>query len=202
MTKINGINLPDMTERELSVDDIFNENFNVKRKKTHIDYDANKKPDTSESESLKYVNNNNVIDKIDSPQNLKRKSKNFDNYDIDKIVQANMIIGKESDKSMRHCNDDIDYKSNGHLDGGDMNEVLNMEEGNEYSMKNGDELRTDGDDKMMNAGGDYSMNGSDDHGNDVSSRFIVLTFQCSVKYCRLYAYINKLFIYNVVFIVN
>ncbi|XP_075985656.1 transcription factor AP-2 isoform X1 [Anticarsia gemmatalis] len=162
MTKMNGINLPDMTDRDLSVDDIFNENISVKRKKIQIDYDTNKKSEDSE---IKFVNNNNVIDKMESPQNLKRKCKSYDNYDIDKIVQSNMIIGKE-DKHMRQLDNDIDYKTNGHLNG-DMNEVLPLEDGSNFSLKNGADLRSETDVKMLNNNeGDFNMNGDEEHGND------------------------------------
>lgn len=168
MTKINGVNLPDMTNRDLIIDDIFSQNFSTKRKRTQIECDTNKKLNTSDSEMIKFGNNNNVIDKIESPQNPKRKSKIFDNYDIDKIVQSNMIIGKESDKTMRQCNNDINYKSNGHLNS-DINDVLPMDDGNEYALKNGSNMENDGDDKMLNNNeGDYNMNRNDDHGIDVS----------------------------------
>ncbi|CAB3249755.1 unnamed protein product [Arctia plantaginis] len=168
MTKMNGVNLPDMTNRDLIVDDIFSQNFNTKRKRVQIEYDTNKKSNTSDSELIKFGNNNNVIDKIESPQNPKRKSKIFDNYDIDKIVQSNMIIGKESDKTMRQCSNDINYKSNGHLNS-DINDVLPMDDGNEYALKNGGNMESEGDDKMLNNNeGDYNMNRNDDHGIDVS----------------------------------
>lgn len=176
MTKMNGINLPDMTDRDLSVDDIFNENFNLKRKKIQIDYEDTKKLKTIEdSDTLKFGNNNNVIDKIESPQNLKRKTKTFaDNYDIDKIVQSNMIIDKESSKlrlELRQCGNDLEYKTNG-PDGNDLNQVGAVStDGNEYTMKDGNDIRMDGaDDKIMNNNdGDYSANGNDEHGNNVSN---------------------------------
>lgn len=173
MTKMNGVNLPDMTDRDLTVDDIFNENFNLKRKKIHTDYEDAKKH-TEESESLKFGNNNNEIDKLDTPQNLKRKSKTFaDNYDIDKIVQSNMIIEKESSKvrlEMRQCGNDLEYKTNGPI-GNDMTDVGSVTtDGNDYTVKDGNDIRMDGaDDKIMNNNeADYSMNGNDEHGNDVS----------------------------------
>ncbi|CAH0596957.1 unnamed protein product [Chrysodeixis includens] len=147
MTKMNGINLPDMA------DDIFNENI-IKRKKT-IDYEIDKKSNT-DTDSLKYGNNNN-IDKLESPQNLKRKSK-FDNYDIDKIVQSNMIIDKESSKvrlEMRECGE-MDYKANGHVDEVGAN--------NEYDLKNGNGIMDE--DKILNNNGDYSINGEYEQGND------------------------------------
>lgn len=172
MTKMNGINLPDMTERDLSVDDIFNENFNLKRKKIQIDFEDNKKATTEDS--LKFGNNNNVLDKLESPQNLKRKPKSFaDNYDIDKIVQSNMIIDKESTKvrlEMRQCGN-IEYKTNGHV-GNELDEVGAVStDGNDYTMKDGNDIRMDGaDDKILNNNeGDYGINGSDEHGNDVSN---------------------------------
>ncbi|XP_026727706.1 uncharacterized protein LOC113493873 [Trichoplusia ni] len=156
MTKMNGINLPDMA------DDIFNENI-IKRKKTQIDYDLDKKSD-GDTDTLKYGNNNN-IDKLESPQNLKRKSK-FDNYDIDKIVQSNMIIDKESSKvrlEMRDCSE-LDYKTNGHVE--DLDEVGT--EGNEYALKNGNGIPM-GEDKILNNNdGDYSINGDYEHGSEVS----------------------------------
>ncbi|PZC76518.1 hypothetical protein B5X24_HaOG204483 [Helicoverpa armigera] len=171
MTKMNGINLPDMTDRDLTVEDIFNENFNLKRKKLQVDYEEPKKSHISDP--TKFVENNNVINKSEAPQNMKRKSKTFaDNYDIDKIVQSNMIIDKESSKlrlEMRQIGD-LDYKTNGHV-GNDITEVGSVVDGNEYAMKNGNDIRMDGgDDKMMNnEGGDY-INGNDEHGSDVSNK--------------------------------
>ncbi|KAH9644614.1 hypothetical protein HF086_007711 [Spodoptera exigua] len=113
---MNGINLAEMTERDLTVEDIFNENFNLKRKKPHYDYEEDKKSNIEDTDPLKYRNNNNVIDKDESPQK-KRKSRSFgDNYDIDKIVESNMIIDKESSKvrlEMRECGDSLEYKTNG-----------------------------------------------------------------------------------------
>ncbi|XP_047035601.1 transcription factor AP-2-epsilon [Helicoverpa zea] len=167
MTKMNGINLPDMTDRDLTVEDIFNENFNLKRKKLQIDYEEPKKSHISD-DPTKFVENNNVIDKSEAPQNMKRKSKTFaDNYDIDKIVQSTMLIDKESSKLRLEVRQigDLDYKTNGHV-GNDITEVGSVVDSNEYTMKNGNDIRMDGDDKMMNnEGGDY-INGNDEHGSD------------------------------------
>uniref|UniRef100_A0A2A4JTQ1 Uncharacterized protein n=1 Tax=Heliothis virescens TaxID=7102 RepID=A0A2A4JTQ1_HELVI len=175
MTKMNGINLPDMTDRDLTVEDIFNENFNLKRKKLPVDYDEAKKSHITE-DITKFGDNNNVIDKSELPQNLKRKSKAFaDNYDIDKIVQSNMIIDKESSKirlEMRQIGSDLEYKANGH-----MTEVGDVAD-TEYTMKNGNDIRMDGgDDKIINSndGGDY-INGNNEHGTDVSNRTFIGPF--------------------------
>ncbi|XP_022818218.1 transcription factor AP-2-epsilon isoform X2 [Spodoptera litura] len=162
MTKMNGINLAEMTERDLTVEDIFNENFNLKRKKPQYDYeDAKKSNLVEESDPLKYRNNNNVIDKDESPQK-KRKSRSFgDNYDIDKIVESNMIIDKESSKvrlEMRECGDSLEYKTNGH-------DIGVTEEG-DYGLKDGNGVRINNEDKIMDNDEDYRLNGHEEHAND------------------------------------
>lgn len=164
MTKMNGINLAEMTERDLTVEDIFNENFNLKRKKPHYDYEEAKKANlVEETDPLKYRNNNNIIDKDETPQK-KRRSRSFgDNYDIDKIVESNMIIDKESSKvrlEMREC-DSLEYKTNGH--------DIGVAEDGDYGLKDGTDIRIDNEDKILDNNEDYRLNGHGEHGNDVSN---------------------------------
>lgn len=152
MTKMNGINLPDMTEQNLTVDDIiFNENFISKRKKTQFD-DYEKIADIDS-------NGNNDNEEVKTPQNLKRKSKGYDSgYDIDKIVQSNIIIDKESNKirlELRHPTNE----SNGNIPNLTAARSANQ---NHHYRKNDDLRLVTGDEKITDA--EFAING--DEGRD------------------------------------
>lgn len=170
MTKINGIDLPDMTEQQnLTVDDIFNENFLNKRKKDLTDYVIEK-----ESDAFKFGTNNNIEKTIETPRNLKRKaSKEFDNEStIDKLTEVNIRIDKDSNKTVRlelryPVNETVTtFKINGPS-------KVNLEVGTE---KNGDDMMLDSDEKSMTndevlaQNGDY-VNGESDDGNGVSNNY-------------------------------
>lgn len=163
------MDLPDMTEQQnLTVDDIFNENFLNKRKKDINDYVTDK-----ESDAFKFGSNNNIEKIIETPRNLKRKaSKEFDNenYTIDKLTEVNIRIDKDSNKTVRlelryPANETVTtFKINGST-------KVNLEVGSEEN--EGNNLRMDSDEKSLTndeglaPNGDY-VNGETDEGNEVS----------------------------------
>lgn len=172
MTKMSGVNLPDMIDQQnLIVDDIFNENFNAKRKKVQLDaYSDVKKTIDSESN---FADNNNVklIDKqIDLPQNLKRKIKNVavdDNY-IN--TELNISIDKDSNRTirleLRHPAND----TNGHRTEQGTEVSLDSGSMDEYNLKDGVDLNMEEHDKngeIVRHNGDY-RDGNDSQGDDVS----------------------------------
>lgn len=91
-------------ERNLTVDDILNDNFSDKRNKMQIDSYSETKPNST----IDILNNNNVnfIDKVTGVNgNLKRKIA-FDgnsNFKLNKMVapEINITIGKDPDKTIR-----------------------------------------------------------------------------------------------------
>lgn len=155
MTKMNGINLEEMTEQNLTADDIFNENFHMKRKK--IEYtstiDEAKKSIMIELASDKFGNHNKYTEKK-SPQNLKLKSKFDDEYDINKIVESNIIIDKSDviRLELRHSVNGENYKNGEEVD--DRRSIEN--DSNDFSIRNND-VRIDGE-----------GNGNEDQENHVS----------------------------------
>lgn len=178
MTKMNGTNLPDMTEQE-NLAEIFNDSYN-KRKKMQNEFVDIKK---TELAAMKFGNNNTikVIDKqIDSPQNLKRKSnKEDENYSMHKNVhtELNITIDKDSNRTIRlelrhpsvvddnltagFKNQDQDHEESVMVENGDLNE---------YAMKPNDEMISD---KELGNGdltvrSDY-LNSSDSQDADVSN---------------------------------
>ncbi|KAJ0171512.1 hypothetical protein K1T71_013062 [Dendrolimus kikuchii] len=157
MTRMNAITIPDITEQSLTVDDIFNDNYNLKRKKMQLEeYTGNaKKLTIDNSEVIKH--NNNI------PRDVKRKSKGYDNeYDIDKIVQSNIIIDKESSKitlELRHANE---YKIDRLSQDGTVENV----DHNEYAVKENN-MQIEGEKILNNNDGEYGVNGSDETNNGV-----------------------------------
>lgn len=154
MTKIMT-NLLDMTEQNLTVDDIFNENL-IKRKK--VDYIQ----DVLSIEPSKSNNSAKLIDKaIDL--NLKRKIKSLEpneNYVTDKIIQPNINISidKDSNKTirleLRHPDNQCiitDYKLNDENEEAS-NVLLEGEILNGYTLKNktNGELNVSNDDDYIN----------------------------------------------------
>lgn len=141
MTKMNGISLQEMTEQSLTAEDIFNENFQPKRKK--IEYtstiDEAKKSIMIELAADKFDNKYNVKK---SPQNLKPKMKFDDEYDINKIVESNIIIDKQSDTIRL----ELRHPGNGEYKNGDVaDEARSIEnDSNDFSIRNND-IRIDGD---------------------------------------------------------
>ncbi|XP_028032838.1 uncharacterized protein LOC114245033 [Bombyx mandarina] len=161
MTKMNRT---DMNEHGLSVDDIFSENYNVKRKRIQLE--------SFDGKQLTKIDSG--IEKSDEPprEDLKAKTKSYDDteYDIDKIVQANMIIDKESSKTIR-----LELRQPG--DGGtsdiDVQAVENLDPNN-YTVKTDSRLNT-GNEKNV----DYNMNGCEDE-NRVSiyyNKDLIVTFE-------------------------
>lgn len=134
MTKMNG-NIPDVTNENLSVEEMFNDNIIVKRKKNNFDdYIEN-----INTELNKYHNNNNIklIDKTNDGS--KRKTK-------DKRIGIDTDYTKTVRLELREDNCIIEYKMNDELNKNgtnDINEVL-LENGglHEYTLKDS-ELRLD-----------------------------------------------------------
>ncbi|KAL0811997.1 hypothetical protein ABMA28_009394 [Loxostege sticticalis] len=134
MTKMNGVNLPEMMgQQNLIVDDIFTDNFGTKRKKLHDEYS------TENDKKITAFNNNNLklTDKENPPQNLKRKSSRIieDNY-IN--TELNISIDKDSNGTirleLRHPGSDNSEYKNGHDDEvNDPSAIDNQIE--EYSLK-------------------------------------------------------------------
>ncbi|XP_037873984.1 transcription factor AP-2-epsilon isoform X1 [Bombyx mori] len=148
MTKMNRT---DMNEHGLSVDDIFSENYNAKRKRIQLE--------SFDGKHLTKIDSG--IEKSDEPprEDLKAKTKSYDDteYDIDKIVQANMIIDKESSKTIR-----LELRQPG--DGGtsdiDVQAVENLDPNN-YTVKTDSRLNT-GNEKNV----DYNMNGCENENRE------------------------------------
>lgn len=167
MTKMNGINLPDMIgDQTLMVEDIFNENFTTKRKKLEDYSDEMKKT----ADGNEFPDNNNV--KIIDKRNLKRKVKNVivdDNY-IN--TELNISIDKDSNRTirleLRHPGNDNSHENE--------EEQVSLDSGQieEYGLKNGVDLNMDGNEKNGEASGhdgEYA-DGNCSDGNDVSFFFL------------------------------
>lgn len=170
MTKMNGIDLPNMADdRNLTVDDIFNENFNVKRNKS----DLNKYITINNKESTVTSFNNNTIKKAETPQNLKRKSsksatdsENYTIVDNNKPTEFNITIDKDSNKTirleLRYPGDDgSTYKV-----GDDEAVMMNGNINEEIRMDSSDE-KTNNDDNHGPEEVEF-INGNDDPENGVS----------------------------------
>lgn len=102
MTKMNGIHLPDMAEDE-NLEHIFENNFDVKRKKTDS-YEDNTKDETNHADN--FTNNNNLkLKPTDSSENLKRKiAKSFteeENFLSERPREVNVRIDKDSNRTIR-----------------------------------------------------------------------------------------------------
>lgn len=149
-----------MAEQSLIVDDIFNDNFNLKRKKMQLDeYTDAKKPNVIDNpEAIKHSNT----------KELKRKSKSYDSdYDIDKIVQSNIIIDKESNKITLELRQTADeYKINRLTQ--DDGRLENIDP-NEYPMKDNDIQIDTGGKILNNNDGEYVINDTDETDNGVSN---------------------------------
>lgn len=180
---MNGVNLPDMIgQQNLIVDDIFNDNFN-KRKKLQLDEYS--------TESIKKIdsntfNNNNLklTDKeIDSPQNLKRKSSKSIIDDSYINTELNISIDKDSNRTirleLRHPGNDNPEFKNGH--GNEANESSALDSQiDEYNLKDGVDISMDSRDKngedINSHDGEYAN--ENDQENDVSllTIFILLIY--------------------------
>ncbi|CAH0717879.1 unnamed protein product, partial [Brenthis ino] len=163
MTKIMT-NLLEMTEQNLTDDDIFNENLIIKRKK--VDYVE----DMLSIEQTKLNNhakvNNKAID-----LNLKRKVKNLEpneNYAINKMVQPNINISIDKDSNrtirleLRHPDNQCiitDYKINDEseetrnvltLEGDDLNGYTLKDNVRSNQEKTSDEINVHNDSEYIN----------------------------------------------------
>lgn len=138
MTKMN----------EQIVDDIFGD-FSQKKK---IDYNIDfKNMNDDKFGNLENTNNNNVKE---APQNLKK-----DDYDINKIVESNIIIDKHSNDTIRLELRHVNGYKNGHDDNRQSIET------SDFSIKSGDDVIDTRDGKVAET---EFGNGEENRGNDVS----------------------------------
>lgn len=183
-----------MTEQNLTVDDIFNENL-VKRKK--VDYI----PDVLPIQPSKSNNNAKLIDKA-TDSNLKRKIKNLepnDNYISDKMIQPNINISidKDSNKTirleLRHPDSECiitDYKMNDENDEA-RNVLLEREILNGYTLKE----KTNGE---LHVTDDDYVNGT--HENKVSKFSYCQSFlRYFIKYFKHIILLYDNYIYDMIF---
>ncbi|CAG5055021.1 unnamed protein product [Parnassius apollo] len=168
MTKMNGTNIPNMTEQEnLSVDEIFNENLIVKRKKTNFEDNISIESvinNTYEPTNIKFNNNNDLklADKtieINDKRKTAKINSNENNLTNNRIsMETHNDLTKTIRLELRHANKcTIEYKTNNReLNDknarNEMSTVLGLENGelHEYSLKHNNDLRLEADDKNIN----------------------------------------------------
>ncbi|CAH2097745.1 unnamed protein product [Euphydryas editha] len=155
MTKIDVTDLSEMTEQNLTVDDILNENLIIRKKK--IDYVIDEAK-----------NENKKIDKTVN-MNLKRKAK-FDlneDFSIEKLAHPNINISIDTETNktirleLRHPDNQCvitDYKI---TDADDVRLALETEELNGYSLKDNLRMEDKNEDLNVRNGGEFT-NGNDD----------------------------------------